>query len=310
MSRAAELLQAHAEVVKLARVLGREPDQLAYLERLSPDELRQLRDGVTETLYDAHGSSLRRLAAASRLLPAGLTATIGQRAFGPLLSARLAGLLDTDKAVEVAAKLPPPFLADVAVELDPRRASELIAGISPELIGQVTAELVARHEYVAMGRFVGHLGDKAIVAALGTMDDHTLLQVAFVLEDKDELSRLLAKVPRRRSAGIIRAAAEHDLWLEALDLLNHLSGRQREDMVTAAMALDASAVDAILAAVIEHGLWAEALLIAEQDGTLGERLASQLASLPARRRRAAVQQAREAGALEGLGLLDQTPGGV
>jgi hypothetical protein len=68
-------------------------------------------------------------------------------------------MLETDKAVEVAAKLPPPFLADVAVELDPRRASDLIAKIAPALIGQVTGELVARREYVTMGRFVGHLGD-------------------------------------------------------------------------------------------------------------------------------------------------------
>ena len=131
MSRAADLLQAHAEVMKLARLLGREPDELAYLERLAPADLRALRDGVTETLYDAHGSSLARLAAASRLLPSGLIATIGQHAFGPLLSARLAGLLETDKAVDVATKLPPPFLADVAVELDPRRASDLIASIAP-----------------------------------------------------------------------------------------------------------------------------------------------------------------------------------
>jgi hypothetical protein len=135
MSRAAELLQAHAEVMKLARLLGREPDELAYLERLAPDDLRTLRDSVTETLYDAHGSALSRLAAASRLLPASLTATIGQRAFGPLLSARLAGMLDTDRAVDVAGKLPAPFLADVAVELDPRRASDLIGAIAPTLIG-------------------------------------------------------------------------------------------------------------------------------------------------------------------------------
>ena len=40
MSRAADLLQAHAEVMKLARLLGREPDELAYLERLAPADLR------------------------------------------------------------------------------------------------------------------------------------------------------------------------------------------------------------------------------------------------------------------------------
>jgi len=134
MSRAAEQLQARAEVLRLARLLDRDPDELAYLEALGPADLRALRRRVTETLYDAHDGALRRLAAAGRLLPGALTATLAQRAFGPLLSARLAGLLDLDRAVDVAGRLPPPFLADVAGEMDPRRASALIASISPELI--------------------------------------------------------------------------------------------------------------------------------------------------------------------------------
>ena len=53
MSRAADLLQARAETMKLARLLGCDPSRLAYLERLPPDDLRALRDGVTEALYDA-----------------------------------------------------------------------------------------------------------------------------------------------------------------------------------------------------------------------------------------------------------------
>ena len=138
----------------------------------------------------------------------------------------------------MATKLPPPFLADVAVELDPRRASDLIASIAPALIGQITAELVARREYVTMGRFVGHLSDEAIAAAVATMDDEAVLQVAFVLEDQSQLSRLFAKLPKGRSAGVIAAAAHEGLWLEALDLLNHLHKRQRREMVLAALALD------------------------------------------------------------------------
>ncbi|HEY2316742.1 MAG TPA: hypothetical protein VGH67_00460 [Solirubrobacteraceae bacterium] len=282
MSRAADMLQARAETLKLARLLGCDPARLAYLERLPPEDLRALRDGVTETLYDAHGGSLRRLAAASRLLPSGLTASIGQRAFGPLLSARLAGLLETDKAVEVAGKLPPPFLADVAVELDPRRAEALIAQIAPALIGQVTAELVARREYVTMGRFVGHLGDAAIAAALGTMDDEAVLQVAFVLEDKAQISRLLGRLAAKRAAGILAAAARGDLWLQALDLLNHLSQRQRAEMVTATLALEEASLEAILDTIIAHDLWDEVLLIAEHDDTIQQRLAQRLTTLPPR----------------------------
>ena len=273
MSRAADLLQAHAEVMKLARLLGREPEELAYLEQLPPDDLLALRDSVTETLYDANGGALGRLAAASRLLPAGLTATIGHRAFGPLLSARLAGLLDTDKAVDVAARLPPPFLADVAVELDPRRASDLIASMAPALIGRVTAELVARREYVTMGRFVGHLSDAAIVAALAAMDDEAVLQTAFVIEDRSQLSRLFAKLPKDRPAGVVAAAAAEGLWLEALDLLNHLHTRQRKEMVLAARALGEPAREAILDTIIAHDLADEVGLIAEHDDSIAERLA-------------------------------------
>jgi hypothetical protein len=276
MSRAAELLQAHAEVMKLARLLGREPDELAYLERLAPDDLRTLRDSVTETLYDAHGSALSRLAAASRLLPASLTATIGQRAFGPLLSARLAGMLDTDRAVDVAGKLPAPFLADVAVELDPRRASDLIGAIAPALIGQVTAELVARREYVTMGRFVGHLSDEAIAAALATMDDAAVLRVAFLIEDKSNLSRLFARLPQGRHQGVVTAAADEGLWLEALDLLSHLHARQRQEMILAAMALDEPAREAMLDTIIAHDLTDEVQLIAEHDDSIEERLAERL----------------------------------
>lgn len=272
MSRAAELLQGHAEVMKLARLLDREPGELAYLRRMEPGDLRALRDGVTETLYDANGSSLGRLAAASRLLPAGLTATIGQRAFGPLLSARLAGLLETEKAVDVAGKLPPPFLADVAVELDPRRASDLIASIAPALIGQVTAELVARREYVTMGRFVGHLSDDAITAAIAHMDDEAVLQTAFVIEERSQLSRLFAKLPKGRPAGVIAAAAADGLWLEALDLLTHLHKRQRREMVLAALALDERAREAILDTIIAHDLTDEVRLIAEHDASIEERL--------------------------------------
>jgi hypothetical protein len=309
MSHAADLLQARAEVLKLARLLGRDPGQLAYLEPLSAGDLRTLRDGITEVLYDGEDGTLRRLAAASRVLPTGLTATLGQRAFGPLLSARLAGMLEPERAIDVAGKLPPPFLADVAVELDPRRASALIGGLSPELIGAVTAELVARGEYVTMGRFVGHLSDPAIAAAERAMDDGALLEVAFVLEDKHQVGRLLSRLPQARAAGILRAAADAGLWLQALDLLNHLSARQRRSMVTAALALEDAALEAALEAVVEHELWAEALLIAEHDDTVQARLVARLEAMPARRRRAAAARARRDGALDRLGALGQALAG-
>lgn len=195
MKRAPQSSESQAEVLKLARLLGREPDQLSYLEHVPPADLRVLREQITETLFTAHEATLRRLAAASRLLPAGLVASLGQATFGAMLSARIAGLLDADRAVEVAAKMPTEFLADVAIELDPRRASAVIAGIPPRRIHEITAELARRGEYVTMGRFVGHLADAALQAALEALDDEALSKTMFVIEEPvgDAAQRLLAK---------------------------------------------------------------------------------------------------------------------
>jgi hypothetical protein len=88
--------------------------------------VRRLRERATDRLFDADGHALQRIAAASKLLPAAVAAAIGQRAFGPLLCARIAGRLDPGRGVDLAARLPAEFLADVAVELDPRRAGEII----------------------------------------------------------------------------------------------------------------------------------------------------------------------------------------
>lgn len=184
--------QTRAEVMKLARLLGRQPTEFAYLERVAAADVRRLRDGVTELLYDADAGVLGRMAAAGRVLPTSLVASLAQRAFGPLLSARIAGRLDLDRAVDVAGKLPPDFLADVAGELDPRRATELIANLAPELIGDVSRELVRREDYVTMGRFVAHLSPDALAAALHQIDDAALLQVALVTEDSERLDGLEA----------------------------------------------------------------------------------------------------------------------
>jgi hypothetical protein len=279
MSQAIDQLQARAEILKLARMLEREPSSLSYLEDLPVADLRILRDQITELLWRADGAAMGRLAVAAKLLPAGLSATMSERAFGPVLSAQLAGRLEPSRAIDVAAKLPIDFLADVAIELDPRRTSEVIAGIPPRRIGEITGELIRRGEWVTMGQFVGHLNDDAIRAALDEMDNAQLLRIGFVLEDKNRLDHLLALLPDGRMDGIIAAAADGGLWIEALDLLSHLSPARRRRTVASAMALGESALEDLATAVLEHGLWDEARLIAAGDPALQAKLDERAARL-------------------------------
>jgi hypothetical protein len=227
VSDAATTLLLRAEVLKLARLLERDPESLAYLERLTPAQVHELRQRITDRLFDASAGPLRSLAAASRLLPVGVAAAIGQRVFGALLSARLTATLDPARAAQMAAHMDDGFVADVAAELDPRRAHELIARIPVVRVAAITAELTRRRDYVAMGRFVGHLSDAAVSAATARMDDQALLEVAFVLEDPDELGRIVALLPARRVPGVVAAAVDHGLWPQAELLLEHLPPGQR-----------------------------------------------------------------------------------
>ena len=190
--------EVEAEILKLAQLLHRDPHQLSYLETVPPEDLRALREQITEKLFTAQEGALRRLVAASRLLPVGLVANLGQNTFGPMLSARIAGLLDADRAVDIAARMPSDFLAEIAIELDPRRASAVIAGIPAQRISEITGELARREEYVTMGRFIGHLGDEALAAAFAALDDEALSQTVFVLEDGAGDARVERLLSERR----------------------------------------------------------------------------------------------------------------
>lgn len=263
-------LKSHAEVIKLGRLLGEPPERLAYLEKLRPDDLRVLRDLVTDVQYDSDFERFQRIAFASRLLPVTLTALIAQKAFGPLLCARIAGVLDTDHAIALADRMPADFLADLAVELDPRRCSEIIAGMPAEQIAAVAEILAIRGEHVAMGRFVGHMTDEAIEASLAVIDEPSLLRTSYVLEGDDGLERVIELMSPEHLRSAIRAATEHDLWPEALDLL----GRVSEGLAGKLGDLAAEEDDRVLAGMVKTAerddLW-DAVLPVTRAMTEGSR---------------------------------------
>jgi hypothetical protein len=273
-------LGARVEILKLAHLLGCPPERLSYLDDVPADDLRTLRQQVTDMLFTASDSTLRRLAAASRLLPVGVVALMGERAFGPVLSARIAGLLDPGRAAEVASRLPTEFVTDIAIELDPRRARDVIARIPPERVAAVTEELIRREEWVTMGRLVGYLSRDSLQAAVGAMNDDDLLRAAFLMEDKERLDELADVLGDQRLEGLIDAARTAGLWPEVLELLRHLGERRRGKLVALAAARGEEILGPLLQAAEEQGLWDEvSMLVALLDADARERLRTALRSM-------------------------------
>lgn len=191
-----------AEIRKLARVLGVPPERFAYLHDVPSADLRQLREQVTSTLFDSHLGVLERMAGASRLLPSSLLAKLAEKAFGPLLSARIAGLVDAGRGVDIAKRLPPGFLADVAAELDPRRAAGIIAGLPEPLVVAVATELTRREDWITIARFVDHLPESTIVASLEVIPDHGLPHVAAMVDDPARVAYVADLLPAHRQDAI------------------------------------------------------------------------------------------------------------
>lgn len=229
-----ESLDRRREILTIARLLGLDAGEFAYLEAVPADDLLDLRGAITVRLFDAGAGAFDRLAASSRLLPTGLVATLSERVFGPVISARIAGRLDTGRAVELAEKLPVSFLADIAVELDPRRARDILAGIPGARIALVARELTARGEWVVMGRFVAHLPPESLEAAVDHMDGGDLLEVALVLEDKAAtLPQIVDHLGSARLEEMVVLAEAAGLADEAADLLPYLTPEQRAIAVAA-----------------------------------------------------------------------------
>jgi hypothetical protein len=250
-----ETLDRDVEIIKLARLLDVETKELHYLRTVPAAALQTFRAQVTDRLFAGDADRLRRVAAASKLVPVPLTVKVAQTAFGPLLCSATAGQLEPRHAVRVASKCPTSFLADITITLDPRRAPDVIAAVPTPLVVAVAKELIARKEHVTMGRFVSYLRPETLRSAVPEIpDDADLLRVAFVMEGKDRLDDLL-DLARDRLPGLIRTAYEQDLWSEVLDLVGHLSVENRAELGDIAAAQDDELLDALVRAAQTVSAW-------------------------------------------------------
>jgi hypothetical protein len=255
-------LAQEAEVLKIARLLGVQPEQLAFLKKLDAATIRQLRQQATASLFDADAHLFHRVAASTRLLPAKITALIAERALGPLLCARIAGLLPADRAVDIAKRLHTLFLADVCLEIDPRHVRELIAGMPSDRVVEVACELARREEHIVMARFVDCLPQPTLRAILGALhDDAALLRIGCFVEDPIQLSAVIDLLSEKRLRNMIVAAIEGDtdLWPEALGLINNIEAPQRQRMAAIAAQLDEPLLLRMIRRTQQQELWAAML---------------------------------------------------
>ncbi len=270
-----------AEKIKLGRLLAMQPAALDALDALPADTLRALREQISDSLFDDSRGMLERVASASRLLPNALVASVGERSFGPMLCARITGLLSPERAAALAAHMPDAFLADVAMQLDPRSAQGVIAKLGKERVVGVARVLLARRDHVTLGRFVDFLELDVIAAVVDVIaHEAVLLDIAFYIEAKPRISELagLLAEPRLRALVLHAGQGDGDTWVAALALMSHLDHGWRQRVGDIVVAGGDDFLARLVDAAHEHDLWDSMLPIM---GSMTVEARVTLAAIPA-----------------------------
>lgn len=255
-----------AEHQKLARLLGCPERTVAALDGLDVNALRGLRAACTSALFDGDRASLQRVAAAARLMPGALNAVIAEKAMGPVLASRVAGLLSPRDAVDIARRVPLAFNVQVTLLLDPRSAAPMLRLMPVDLVVAVTRKVVERREYIAMARFVDALTDEQIRACMAVLDDESMLRIGFFVESMQRLEEVVGLMSDERLQQVTGVAARPALGLDGamLALLGGVSPDLRLRLLEAALCHPDPRVAAnLLASARTHGL--ESLLSGLRD---------------------------------------------
>lgn len=225
-------LESRAEVIKLAKLLGEKPQALEHLHALPAEALMQLREGLAERFFGGHRSLFQRIANASRLVPNAINAMVAQKVFGPVLSARIAGEMSPKTAVDMAARMPLPFMCDLALELDPKRARDIIRAMPVETSVAIAVEMQRRREYVIMGRFVDYMTDATIRACVAAFkDESVLIEIGKFMEAKARIKDVLRMLsPERQRKLLLAAAASEQLLQDTESLMPYLDADLKKDL--------------------------------------------------------------------------------
>ncbi|HEY0889728.1 MAG TPA: hypothetical protein VGE38_08975 [Nocardioides sp.] len=248
-------LGSRLEIAKLAQALGRQPAELSYLATVPAHAIRDLRQRLTTALYARNNVRFQRIASLTRMVPTGVSATIAEKSLGPMLSARVAAMLEPDDAVRLARALEPDFVAELAASLDPGRMAPIVARMPDDLIVDVGRRLLRRKEYVTVGRLVPIVAMEPMLAVIELVGGYEILQVALYVDNPADLERIVDVLPDEKLRAVIESAALAAELDEAVMLIDALSPQAIARIIGHVVEQDPAVRDLFVRTVHRLGAW-------------------------------------------------------
>ncbi|MCP2318892.1 hypothetical protein APR12_004251 [Nocardia amikacinitolerans] len=299
-------LLTRGQLEMLAQTLNADPAELASLTRLGAQNLRELRERISDRLFDAHTATFARVSKLAPLVPNALAAKVVLKAVPAEVGGRAGGAVGIDhpdRAAGLLGELTPEYMADAAPYLDPRAIPVLAPRMPAEVLVPAANELLRRRDYVTSARFVEHATDDLIRGfERGIADDEGLLRTAALTPSADRLNDVVRVLPAARRSAIVRAAtaSSDETLIAGISVLSRLEPGLRRELGSEFLdGLDEAGLDrllgvaadceavvellTVLAAVDERHLRPIAERVSRGDGALADTLLDQ-ATTPAARR--------------------------
>lgn len=216
-------LEVRVELLKLARVLGTDTDDLDFLDGAEPSSLRELRYSVADHLVSRGQERFERVGAVASYLPTVVAAKLAQDALGPQLSGRMAGLLSLEQIGEFVDRLPPAFLADLAPVVDLRAIGPLISDISEAKLAAAAAVLIERADWITIAAFVDSSPPERLARTINEIDGEALLLIGLAMENRSRVDEILGLLEDGKVRDLLVAAAEKNLAAEAMHMITAMS---------------------------------------------------------------------------------------
>ncbi|RLZ07980.1 hypothetical protein EAH57_11525 [Acinetobacter sp. 2JN-4] len=256
-------LAVHAEIIKLARILSISEQQLAFLQSIAPESLRQFRFAIIELLQDQQKARFRHLAIWVNWLPNWLNVFMVKRFLDPLIVVQIAVHLSTENLYRIAKKLSADTLAEISVHLDPRLARELLVYLTTHQIIEIAQVLLQKRDFVTMGRFVSMLSDEVVQDVAQIVEQESdLLEIAFYIESRERIDHLVHVIPKARiekALLIICDPTQRLVWPKLLALMSHIGYELKQELGDLAVQQGETVINAIIQAAQEDQLWEDML---------------------------------------------------
>ena len=218
------------EIQKLLHFLQiTDVSEFAFLDKLSKDEIHQLRLKIIDVSQFTQTDIWKRLTGVAKFFPNYMNAKISETVMGPLIAANMSYHMPVKDAISIMGYMSTQFLATVAEHMTPENARDLINQIPMAILKKVTTELVQSKKFMTAAGFVD-VSDVPRLIELSKIiyKEEDLIRISTFVENKQYIAKIVEGFSDDRMDKIITIAYQHDMQQEVISVFSHLSNKEMQ----------------------------------------------------------------------------------